>query len=207
MIHADDQHGVSSTALDEFCALHQRDETRDAGVGNVLHRAVRPEFGGQIGGEQVGLQMTAGGSRAGAAIGQAFERFDVGFGGRENEAEAVGGDSQGRARHSVRTGVARPKIGAHGVTRPEIVVGSNRFAERDGRELMRWVIRGLNRGRADEVGLESRAAEAVVGAEVAGVVLQGGEQGGGAVARSTDDAATRDGNAWLTHTTITLRWR
>jgi hypothetical protein len=31
--------------------------------------------------------------------------------------------------------------------------------------------------------------------------------GGGAVARSADDAATRDGNAWLTHTTTNLRWR
>ena len=37
--------------LDNFRALHQRDETRDAGVGNVLHRTARPTFSGEIGGE------------------------------------------------------------------------------------------------------------------------------------------------------------
>ena len=80
MIYTNDQHRICCAALDEFSALHQRDEAGDAGVGNVLHWTECAKFGGEIGSEQVSLQMAARGVRAGAAIGQAFECFDVGFG-------------------------------------------------------------------------------------------------------------------------------
>ena len=51
VIHAHDEHGVSIATLDNFRALHQRDEAGNAGVGNVLHRTARPTFSGEIGGE------------------------------------------------------------------------------------------------------------------------------------------------------------
>ena len=73
---------------------------------------------------------------------------------------------------------------------------------------MRGVVAfGINWCRADDVGLKTWAGETVVGAQATGVVAQSVEQGGSALASSTDDAATRYGNAGLTHTTTSLRWR
>ena len=140
MVHARHEHGVGVAALNQFRGLLQRDQPGRAGDGNALHGTARAMGGGEVGGEEVALQMAAGGIGTGASIRDAFERFEIGLGGGEDEAEAGGGD--GRER---------------------IVGFSAGLRQGFGRELERGIVTFLitEWRRADDGGLKARLVEAV----------------------------------------------
>ena len=92
MVHADDQHGISRAALDQLRPLLQGNQPRHAGDGHALDRAARAVRRRQVRREQVPLQMPARRRGTRTVISEAFERLEVGLGGRKHQADAFGGN-------------------------------------------------------------------------------------------------------------------
>ena len=201
MIHAHDEHGIRGAALDQFRTLHQRDEAGDAGDGNGLHRAARAVFGGEISGEQVGLQMAAGGVGAGAAIGQAFQGFDVRLGRGEDEAD---GGRRGMPDVGATCGVSTSNSDASPLTEIRNGFAQARCWRGDGRDCRCW-----NRlGRAPTMldwkrGLVNRSSAR----RPLALFCSAARSERHAAAHGGNHAATRDGHIGFTHTTTILPWR
>ena len=94
MIHANHEDRVRRAALNQLRALLQGDGSRGAGGGDSLHRTARTVLGGEIGSEQLRLEMAARLLGARPSVREAFERFDVRLGGGQDQTDTPGREFQ-----------------------------------------------------------------------------------------------------------------